>query len=503
MHDRLVAHLFPGDGDEHGAVIAAGLAQFVGGRLRLLARELHLARDGVDFVAGKRGYKMFRAEFVRDRVIACQEQKLVYLNIHNHGGTTQVQFSGDDLRSHERGYPALLDIAGDLPLGALVFSTQAVAGDIWLPDGRRLTLDRTVIVGKARRVLFPAPPPRADLALALYDRQTRLFGDAGQHILKRAKIAVIGVGSVGALLIEWLARLGIGHFVLIEPERIEVPNLSRFPGATMFDALSFLQGPRSPGWVRALARRWSARKLRIAERVIRRANPTARIELLPYDFLHQGVASQVLDCDYLFLAADSMRARLLFNAIVHQYLIPGVQVGAKVTADSSTGEIASVHAVSRPVNPDGGCLLCNELISASKLQEEGQTERERHAQRYVDDDEITAPSVITLNARAASQAADDFMFYMTGLTSKDATQGYMRFMPMTREVFLDEPRRSQECSECGDGAHSRLGRGDLGPRLPTFHSSPKRLGRFSLWGVMRGPLTRLRLHLRRGGARAA
>ena len=40
-----------------------------------------------------------------------------------------------------------------------------------------------------------------------------------------------------------------------------------------------------------------------------------------------------MDCDYLFLAADTMRARLLFNAIVHQYLVPGVQVGAKVHED--------------------------------------------------------------------------------------------------------------------------------------------------------------------------
>jgi hypothetical protein len=487
LYDRLFAHLFPGDGDEHGAVIAAGLAQTADGRLRLLARELHLAQDGQDFVAGKRGYKMFRAEFVRDRAVACQEQKLVYLNIHNHGGTTQVQFSHDDLRSHERGYPALLDIAGDLPLGALVFSTQAVAGDIWLPGGRRLTLQRTVIVGKRRQLLFPAPPPRPKNACRLYDRQTRLFGDAGQQRLSQAKIAIIGVGGVGALLIEWLARLGVGHFVLIEPERIEVSNLPRFPGATGFDALVWLQGDRFPAWVRRLAGRLSARKLRIARRVIRRANPNARIELLPHDFLAQGIASRVLDCDYLFLAADTMRARLLFNAIVHQYLIPGVQVGAKVTADRSTGDITSIHAVARPVTPECGCLLCNQLINPSKLQEEGQSVAERRAQQYVDDEAIAAPSVITLNARAASQAADDFMLYLTGLTAKDATSGYMRFMPLTREVFLDEPRRSANCSECGDDPHSRRGRGDLGPRLPTFYgpSAPRVRTANGLWPRIR------------------
>src|SRR5882757_11310448 len=80
IFDRLHAHLFPGDHDEHGAIIAAGIARSPDGHVRLLARHLHLARDGEDFVYGKRGYKMFRAEFVRDQMMACCEERLVYLN---------------------------------------------------------------------------------------------------------------------------------------------------------------------------------------------------------------------------------------------------------------------------------------------------------------------------------------------------------------------------------------------------------------------------------------
>lgn len=469
MFDRLHAHLFPGDHDEHGAVIGAGLARTRSGRIRLLARELHLARDGYDFVDGKRGYKMLRAEFVRDRIVACRAERPVYLNIHNHGDGESVGFSADDYRSHERGYPALLDISGDLPVGALVFATRAVAGDIWLPDGRRVELERTVVVGQRRRTLTPAPVRREIAADSTYDRQTRLFGDTGQSILRRTKIAIIGVGGVGALLVEWLALLGVGHFVLIEPERIEPSNLPRFPGATRLDALTWLFRPGWPLWISRLARRLSTRKLRIAKRLIRRANPIARVELLANDFLEPDVAERVLDCDYLFLAADSMRARLLFNAIVHQYLIPGVQVGSKVSAERTTGEIDSIHSIARPVTPELGCLFCNGLINAAKLQEEGQTEQERRAQQYIDDDEVVTPSVITLNAIGASQAANDFMLYITGLTRTNAKAGYRRFMPLTREAFIDTPRKSLDCSECSGAPKSRLARGSLGPRLPTFH----------------------------------
>jgi molybdopterin/thiamine biosynthesis adenylyltransferase len=471
LYDRLRRHLFPGDHDEHGAIVAAGLARCDDGRVRLLARSVHLAQDGVDFVPGNRGYRMFRATYVRDRILECADDKLVYLNAHNHGGTDRVAFSQDDLASHERGYPALLDLAEGQPVGALVFAERAIAGDIWWPGGLRMTIDRTIVMGRRRTVLLPEPRKIISAAAAAYDRQTRIFGDAGQAILKGAKVGIIGVGGVGALLVEYLARLGVGQFVLIEPERIDHTNLARFSGATRLDALAWFFDGRWPAWLQSIALRFCARKIRIAKRIIRRANAHARIEAYATDFLEPESAARTLDCDYLFLAADSMRARLLFNAIVHQYLIPGVQVGAKVSADESTGEITGIHTISRPINAECGCLLCNGLINAAKLQDEGQTARELREQRYVDDDTVAAPSVITLNATVASQAANDFLFYMTGLTDPTANAGYLRFSPQTREAFYEEPRRSSECGECSGVVRSRLARGDLGRRLPTFYRS--------------------------------
>ena len=75
LYARLHNHLFPGDGDEHGAVIAAGVAEADRG-MRLLARDLHLAVDGVDYVPGKRGYRRLKAEFIADRIAACRRRGL-------------------------------------------------------------------------------------------------------------------------------------------------------------------------------------------------------------------------------------------------------------------------------------------------------------------------------------------------------------------------------------------------------------------------------------------
>ena len=46
-------------------------------------------------------------------------------------------------------------------------------------------------------------------------------------------------------------------------------------------------------------------------------------------FASDSVAVKLRDCDFIFLAADSMRGRLVVNALTHQYLIPSVQMGSE------------------------------------------------------------------------------------------------------------------------------------------------------------------------------
>jgi molybdopterin/thiamine biosynthesis adenylyltransferase len=466
LYSCLHCHLFPGDGDEHGAVIAAGFAE-TARNVRLLARDVHLAADAIDYVPGKRGYRMLRAEFIADRIATCSEERLVYLAIHNHSGRDHVQFSSDDLRSHERGYPALLDINNGMPVGALVFAENAIAGNIWLPAGGRVELAGASIVGESLRMLTSTPVGRPPGRNPLYDRQARLFGDAGQDILRRSKIGIIGLGGAGSLLAEYLGRLGVGEFVLVDPDRAEVSNLPRLTGASDFDAMAWFADETKPQWLRTLSMRLARPKVVLARRNILKANRHARVDATFGNFLEADIAAKFVDCDYLFLAADTMRARLLFNAIVHQYLIPGVQVGAKIQVDPSTGEVLDAFSVVRPVTSESGCLLCNNLINSAKLQEESISDGDRNRQRYIDEPEIVAPSVITLNAVAVSHAANDFLFYMTGLRYPVALPGYMRVQPQFRRICFDEPSRSPACPECGSNSKSRLARGDA-RRLPTM-----------------------------------
>jgi hypothetical protein len=215
------------------------------------------------------------------------------------------------------------------------------------------------------------------------------------------------------------------------------------------------------GWLDRLRRR----KIDLAARNIRRANPAARIERIAASVVDGRVASRLLDTDFIFLAADEMGARLVVNAIVQQHLIPAVQVGARVVADPADGTVDDVFAVSRPIFPRSGCLWCNGLIDASRLAEETTQARQVKAQAY--GAESPAPSVASLNALATADAVNLFQFHMTGLAQPGAHRHYRRYRVLRGDVRLDEPRADSECPECGAGRTSRYGLGDA-RALPTL-----------------------------------
>jgi hypothetical protein len=447
LKSRLFAHLFPGDGDEHAAVLAASIAR-EGDRVRLLVRHLMCAEDGVDYVAGVRGYRHLRGEFVHRCIVFCREQNLVYLAVHNHGGTDRVGFSRVDLESHQRGYPALLDLTQGIPVGALVFATRAAAGDIWWTVSHRTPVEEVRVIGHSIDRLTPSPIndgriPEVDS----YNRQILMFGARGQARLAQSTIGVVGAGGAGSLIIEYIVRLGVGRIIVADPDHLEASNLSRIVGATQRDA------------------RQRRLKVEVAKHMARAANPHVEFVGFPETFTHDSVARQFRNCDFLFLAADTSGARLVFNAIVQQYYIPGIQVGAKVHADRDSGALLDVFSVMRWVLPGHGCLWCGGLISPHRLAWEAKTDAEREAQRY--GTEVANPSVITLNAVAVGHAVNEFLFAILGLRANPDTSigGYM-WHHLSQRSTIDGVSAAVDCTECSDEANSRFGRGDA-VSLPT------------------------------------
>ena len=441
--DLLRNHLFPGDGDEHGAVLLAGVSDTEHG-LELLVREVHLAKEGADYIEGSVGYRALSAPFIHRLITRARDQHLAYLAVHNHMSDRRVDFSRVDLDSHERGYPALLQIARGMPVGALVFGTNSAQADVWLPDGTRLELEDATIVGRTIQRMTPAQNLRPDVLSEVHERQIRMFGAAGQSELAHCRVGIVGLGGIGSLVAEYLARLGVGHFCLIDADRVETTNLSRIVGASHADALDGVS------------------KIAVARRMILQANENADVTLVPHDVASESAALQLTACDYLFLAADSMRARLVFNAIVHQYLIPGVQLGSKIRSDS-LGSLLDVMSVNRQVRPGRGCLWCNQLIDSTQLAKESKTDDERRAQAY--GVEEPNPSVISLNAISASHAVNDFLLDYLDLR-EDGPAHYEHFFFLRGVRNLVEPRKDADCPECSSSG-KRYARGKA-VDLPCF-----------------------------------
>jgi hypothetical protein len=461
-YDALQEHLFPGDRDEHGAVLSAGLVQTDRGT-RLLVRDLYLARDGIDFVPGERGYRMLTAEFVGECAERCYDSRLCYLAVHNHGGRNEVEFSGDDMESHKRGYPALLQYV-DMPVGALVFAENAVAGDIWLSKEDQRPVSSLTIVGRSVQTLFPSSPPLPDDLDQRRHRQSLLLGPLGQRLLHGLRVGVIGAGGVGSLVVEYLARLGVGSLLVVDPERIEETNFSRIVGSTELDWMKPLVRSPLPA-LRRIGKAVSTPKVEIARRVSKVANPEGRFEAVFGDARRPDVARKFVDCDFIFLVANKMQVRLIFNQIVHQYLIPGIQIGAKASINKTTGVIKDIFCVYRHVVPDSGCLWCRGLIPPGLLQEESIEKRDLMRQKYVDDPDIAAPSVITLNAAAAGPAVNQFLFSITGLRHQERGD-YVMIHPISGDIEVETCEPVPNCVECGMDVGSRRARGD-GPRLST------------------------------------
>ena len=459
MFDELRAHLFPGDHDEHGAIVAVGVCK-VGRVTRLLARKLFLATDGVDHVPGKHGYRALTALFVAKVADYCADHGLGYFSIHNHGCSDKVCFSTPDLESHRRGYPALVDLLGGQPMGALVFGTNVVAGAVWMKEGV-FDLESFTVVGPAITKMVPKVVRRTGYMPERYDRQARIFGDRGQEVLSGLKIVIIGVGGIGSLLSELLSKLGVGEILGIDYDKVEPSNLSRIPGATDLDAMTMLVTSRVE-WIKRLGTKLARYKVDVAKRVAKAANPRVRYHTIRGNIVDRDVAEQMRDADFVFLAADSIQARLIFNNLVHQFLIPGIQFGAKVRAMPETGDITEIYSVTRTVLPraGGGCLSCNNWIPASRLADEAETQEQRQAQRYVDDDEVVAPSVITLNAMAAAQGSNDFLMMIYGLLSQGVGLESQRYLFSDRCLETFVPTNVPTCFVCSPHEKSVWAKGD-------------------------------------------
>ncbi len=455
-YERLHAHLFPGDHDEHGAILLAG-EHHAAGRSTLVVRETHLLEPH-EFPPGTHGYRQFAAAALARLGNRAAQERLAIVTVHSHPGAhKRNSLSSDDLAAHERVFPHLLDITGASSVSGIALGEASAAGESWHADGTRRELTRVQVIGASVNTLRPRPVEDRGDDLERFDRQVLLFGATGQARLRGLHIGVLGAGGGGSILIEQLAHLGVGQITAVDPDIVKRHNLSRIVGASERDA------------------RQGRKKVHVAREHAKRIDSSIRFDAIDGDISHSHVAQQLLYCDYLLLATDTATARLVANAIAQSFLIPLIQIGSKVELRAG-GDIEQIYTAVRPVLPRHGCLSCAGLINPVLLQREAATPEQLAEQNYLGQEDVADPSVTTLNAAAAAGALNVLLMSVIGQADPHLAE---HRITLTREgrVLSSTPERDPDCRWCGEGSDSRYARADVNllPLRPTVKPSrPKR-----------------------------
>lgn len=63
--------------------------------------------------------------------------------------------------------------------------------------------------------------------MSQFERTERLIGQENQQKLKRARVAVFGLGGVGSYAAEALMRAGVGRLLLVDGDSVDITNINR------------------------------------------------------------------------------------------------------------------------------------------------------------------------------------------------------------------------------------------------------------------------------------
>ncbi|MDO4487161.1 MAG: ThiF family adenylyltransferase [Bacillota bacterium] len=164
-----------------------------------------------------------------------------------------------------------------------------------------------------------------------YSRQERFrgIGVQGQEKLRDSRVAIVGLGALGSVSANELARAGVGYLRLIDRDYVELSNLQR---QVLYDEHDVKEG--TP---KAIA----------ASEHIRRINSEIVTEPVLEDFNAGNAAALLKDIDLVLDATDNFETRYLINEACTEYGIPWIY-----------GAALESYGMTMNILPGGPCFTC-------------------------------------------------------------------------------------------------------------------------------------------------
>lgn len=176
------------------------------------------------------------------------------------------------------------------------------------------------------------------------NRQSFL-GPASDQVLGNSKVGIVGLGGGGSHLAQQFAHIGIGKYVLVDPQTIDTTNTNRLVGGTLEDVCN------------------EESKINIAARTIMGLEPMADITRAKFDWV--DAIEDLRTCDVILGAVDSLVVKEQLESFSRKNLIPYIDVGMTVTEVKSEYLISGQVIRSMPGHP---CMRCLGFITPEKLK---------------------------------------------------------------------------------------------------------------------------------------
>jgi len=173
------------------------------------------------------------------------------------------------------------------------------------------------------------------------------LGPDSDVLLDALEVGIVGLCGGGSPVVQLLAHVGVGGFVIADDDIAEERNRNRLIGCTPTDVVA--QAP----------------KTEIAERTILAINPHARVTVCRSKW--QDAIETLRRCDVIFGCVDSYREREELERFARRFLIPYLDLGMDVFAAPDGYSISGQVVLSSPGTP---CLRCFGIVTDERLTRE-------------------------------------------------------------------------------------------------------------------------------------
>lgn len=349
LNQALLSHLLRADGQEDLCFVLWNPSYGTERTTALLSKQI-LPNNGERTIHGNASFEPEYFERVLDLAL---KQAVGIAFIHSHVGPGWQGMSPDDIEAENRMAKTVKAVTG-LPLVGLTASTNGIWSARFWEAGERSWCETVRVVGKELKMSYddsqlPVPPFKQEQL-----RTTNAWGDKKHADLSRLHIGIVGAGSVGEMVAESLARIGIKKLTAVDFDNLELKNLDRSLHAKRQDV--------------------GKAKVDVLARSLKE-NATAdnfSVRTLQSSIIEEDGYRAILDCDIIFSCVDRPWPRHVLNHIAYAHMIPVIDGGIRVETLSDNSALRNAYWSAHTVGIGHTCLACIGQLEASEVTLEQQ-----------------------------------------------------------------------------------------------------------------------------------